>query len=211
MLHCLSHVWLFATLWTVAYQASLSMGLPSARILQWVAISFSKISSSVQFSSVTQSCPTLCDAINRSIPGLPVHHQLPELVSFSFPKDEQFSTNIILLNEGFFLRNTHPVRLYAGYYPLVVCWNPILILPQGRQDQWISAAGNVVGTWDSESPAPVSVLTVPLWTVWPWISPQFLLSLSLLISVGKISCCCLQGFKRRLAEINIANRNVNLL
>ena len=29
-------------------------------------------------SSVAQSCPTLCDPVNRSPPGLPVHHQLPE-------------------------------------------------------------------------------------------------------------------------------------
>ena len=33
---------------------------------------------SVQFSSVAQSCPTLCDPMSRSTPGLPVHHQLPE-------------------------------------------------------------------------------------------------------------------------------------
>ena len=33
---------------------------------------------SVQFSSVAQSCPTLCDPMNCSMPGLPVHHQLPE-------------------------------------------------------------------------------------------------------------------------------------
>ena len=33
---------------------------------------------SVQFSSVTQSCLTLCDPMNRSMPGLPVHHKLPE-------------------------------------------------------------------------------------------------------------------------------------
>ena len=32
----------------------------------------------LQFSSVTQSCPTLFDPMNRSTPGLPVHHQLPE-------------------------------------------------------------------------------------------------------------------------------------
>ena len=32
----------------------------------------------VQFSSVAQSCPTLCDPMNRSTPGLSVHHQLPE-------------------------------------------------------------------------------------------------------------------------------------
>ena len=33
---------------------------------------------SVQFSSVAQSCPTLCAPMNCSTPGLPVHHQLPE-------------------------------------------------------------------------------------------------------------------------------------
>ena len=33
---------------------------------------------SVQFSSVAQSCPTLCNHMNRSTLGLPVHHQLPE-------------------------------------------------------------------------------------------------------------------------------------
>ena len=37
-----------------------------------------KCPGSVQFSSVTQSCPTLCDPMNCSTPGLPVHHQLPE-------------------------------------------------------------------------------------------------------------------------------------
>ena len=33
---------------------------------------------SVQLSSVAQLCPTLCDPMNRSTPGLPVHHQLLE-------------------------------------------------------------------------------------------------------------------------------------
>ena len=33
---------------------------------------------SVQFSSFAQSCPTLCDPMNHSTPGPPVHHQLPE-------------------------------------------------------------------------------------------------------------------------------------
>ena len=36
-------------------------------------VTYSK--STVQFSSVTQSCPTFCDPMNRSTPGLPVHHQ----------------------------------------------------------------------------------------------------------------------------------------
>ena len=33
---------------------------------------------SVQFNSIAQLCPTLCDPMNRSTPGLPVHHHLPE-------------------------------------------------------------------------------------------------------------------------------------
>ena len=36
--------------------------------------------SSVQFSSVAQSCPTLYDPMNRSMPGLPVHRHLPEFI-----------------------------------------------------------------------------------------------------------------------------------
>ena len=36
--------------------------------------------SSVQFSSVAQSCPTLCDLMNHSMPGLPVHHQILEFI-----------------------------------------------------------------------------------------------------------------------------------
>ena len=39
---------------------------------------FPAIHSFFQFSSVAQSCPTLCDPMNCSTPGLPVHHQHPE-------------------------------------------------------------------------------------------------------------------------------------
>ena len=40
--------------------------------------SLSEMLPSVQFNSVAQLCPTLCDPMNCSTPGLPVHHQLPE-------------------------------------------------------------------------------------------------------------------------------------
>ena len=61
-----SRVRLFGTPWSVACQAPMSMGFS-----RWEF-------SSVQFSSVAQSCPTLYDPMNRSTPGLPVHHQLLE-------------------------------------------------------------------------------------------------------------------------------------
>ena len=40
---------------------------------------------SYQIRSVAQSCPTLCDPMNRSTPSLPVHHQLPEFTQDSCP------------------------------------------------------------------------------------------------------------------------------
>ena len=46
-----------------------------------IAQLLSKAASSIhniEFSSVTQLCPTLCNPIDCSMPGLPVHHQLPE-------------------------------------------------------------------------------------------------------------------------------------
>ena len=51
-------------------------GLWPARLLcLW---NFPGKNTGVQSSSVTQSCPTLCDPMNSSTPGLPVHHHLPE-------------------------------------------------------------------------------------------------------------------------------------
>ena len=51
-----------------------------ARLLYPARISFKYEGEikSFQFSSVAQSCPTLCDPMNCSTPGLLVHHQLPE-------------------------------------------------------------------------------------------------------------------------------------
>ena len=100
-----SHVQLFATPWTTAYQAPLSMGFsrqeywnglpfpspgdlpnpgiePRSPALQadstiWATREAQRLTL-LQFSSVAQSCPTLCNPMNRSTPGLPVHHQLPE-------------------------------------------------------------------------------------------------------------------------------------
>ena len=37
------------------------------------------LSTNAYFSSIAQSCPTLCDPMHCSMPGLPVHHQLSEL------------------------------------------------------------------------------------------------------------------------------------
>ena len=49
---------------------------------------------SVQFSSVAQSCLTLCDPMNRSTPGLPVHHQLLEFTQTQRPSSPWCHTAI---------------------------------------------------------------------------------------------------------------------
>ena len=55
-------------------KVGLKLNIQKTKIVASSTVQFS----SVQFSSVAQSCPTLCDPMNRSTPGLPVHHQLPE-------------------------------------------------------------------------------------------------------------------------------------
>ena len=57
-----------------------------------------------QFSSVARSCPTLCDPMNCSIPGLHVHHKLPEFTQ------------------------THAHRVGDAIQPLILC-RPLLLLP----------------------------------------------------------------------------------
>ena len=69
-----------------AHQAALSLGLVNINyhvvanfflVMRMFKIYFLQFSL-VQFSSVAQSCPTLCDPMDCSTPGLPVHHQLQE-------------------------------------------------------------------------------------------------------------------------------------
>ena len=50
----------------------------------------------LQFSSVTQSCLTLCDPMNHSTPGLPVHYQLLELLKLMSIKSVTPSSHLIL-------------------------------------------------------------------------------------------------------------------
>ena len=51
--------------------------LPLLLYVCWGFICYPRVNPD-QIRSVAQSCPTLCDPMNRSMPGLPVHHQLPE-------------------------------------------------------------------------------------------------------------------------------------
>ena len=56
---------------------------PKNKERNWISQKFPI--SVLQIRSVTQSCPSLCDPMNRSTPGLPVHHQLPEFTQTQRP------------------------------------------------------------------------------------------------------------------------------
>ena len=87
-----SFTWNGKPLWLLIAFRRLSMcpGQTSQRLKELYAVVFVNGSTekvkpkncyiryAIQFSSVTQLCPTLCDPMNCSMSGLPVHHQLPE-------------------------------------------------------------------------------------------------------------------------------------
>ena len=52
--------------------------VPVTLLTLFEALSFPQVLEIHQIRSVAQSCPTLCNPMNRSTPGLPVHHKLPE-------------------------------------------------------------------------------------------------------------------------------------
>ena len=78
---------------------------------------------SVQFSSVTQSCPTLCNPMNRSRPGLPVHHQLPSLLKPMSIESVMPSNHLILCRPLLLLPPIPPsIRVFSSESTLHVRW-----------------------------------------------------------------------------------------
>ena len=70
---------------------------------------------SIQFSSVTQSCLTLCDPMNRSTPGLPIHHQLSE--------STQTHNHLILCRPLLLLPSTFPsIRVFSKESAFCIRW-----------------------------------------------------------------------------------------
>ena len=80
-----------------------------------------------QIRSVTQSCPTLCNPMNRSTPGLPVHHQLPEFTQ------------------------THVHRVSDAIQPSHPLSSPSLPVPNPSQHQslfqWVNSLHEVAKYW----------------------------------------------------------------
>ena len=68
---------------------------------------FKNLQMKVQFSSVIQSCPTLCDPMNRSTPGLPVHHQMKRCLE----KENRLKDKVLSSRDTFQIQCSHSKSL----------------------------------------------------------------------------------------------------
>ena len=94
-----------------------------------------------QFSSITQSCPTLWDPMNPSMPGLPVHHQLPEITQIHVHQVVMPSSHLILCLPVLFLPPIpRSIRVFYNESTLHMRWpkywsfNFASVLPKNTQD-----------------------------------------------------------------------------
>ena len=91
-----------------------------------------------QFSSVTQSCPTLCNPMDYSTPGFPVHHQLPKLAQTcpsSQWMDRMPSNHLILC---------HPLLLLPSIFPSIRVFSNESVLSSGGQSIGASVSTSVL-------------------------------------------------------------------
>ena len=78
---------------------------------------------SVQFSSFTQLCLTLCDPMNRSTPGLPVHHHLQEFTQTQSIKSVMPSSHLILCHPLLLLPSIFPnIRVFSNESVFCIRW-----------------------------------------------------------------------------------------
>ena len=78
---------------------------------------------SIQFSSVAQLCLTLCNPMNRSTPGLPVYHHLPEFTQTQSIESVMPSSHLILCRPLFLLPPIPPsIRVFSNESTLRMRW-----------------------------------------------------------------------------------------
>ena len=77
----------------------------------------------IQFSSVAQSCPTLCNPMNRSTQGLPVHHQLPKFTQLMSIESVMLSNHLILCRPLLLLPSIFPnIRVLSNESAPCIRW-----------------------------------------------------------------------------------------
>ena len=94
------------------------------------------------FSSVTQSCLTLCDPMNHSTPGLPVHHQVPEFIQTHVHQVSDAISHLILCHPLLLLLPIPPsIRVFSNESTLRMRWPKywsfsFSIIPSNKSQGW---------------------------------------------------------------------------
>ena len=104
----------------------------------------------IQFSSVTQLCLTLCDPMDCSTPGFPVHHQLPELAQ----------THVHWVSDA--IQPPHPVIPFSSCpqsFPASGSFQMSQLFTSGGQSTGVSASGSVL-PMNTQDRSPLG------WTGW---------------------------------------------
>ena len=130
---------------------SLQMVIAAMKLKDTYSLEEKSWPTSVQFSSVAQSCPTLCNPMNHSMPGPPVHHQLPEFTQ----------THVHQVSDA--IQPSHPLSSPS----------PPALNPSQHQSlfQWVNSlheVAKVLGISASASVLPMNIQDwFPLgWTGW---------------------------------------------
>ena len=95
----------------------------------------------VQFSSIPQSCPTLCDLMDCSTAGLPLHHQLPELAQ----------THVDRVGDG-----CHPT-ISSFVVPFSSCLQSLPASESSTITQFFVSGGQSIGVSGSASVLPMNI------------------------------------------------------
>ena len=103
------------------YQIYLLFMISQFTIIHWHSKSGIRMYN--QFSSVTQSYPTLYDSMDCSMPGFPVHHQLPEFTQTQSIESVMSSNHLILCHPFLFLPSIFPgIEVFSNESVLRIRW-----------------------------------------------------------------------------------------
>ena len=123
-----------------------------------------EVVSSVQFSSVTQSCSNLCNPMDCSMPGLPVHHQLLEPTQTHVPASVMPSNHLILCC---------PLLLLPSIFPSIRFFSNESVLHIRRPKYWsfsisISLSNEYSGliSFRMDWLGPPNYIQVMYWIYW---------------------------------------------
>ena len=101
---------------------SLSLYTKTCSYFPWLTFVILELFS-LQLSSITQSYPILCDPIDCSMPGFPVHHQLPELAQTHVHRVSDPSNHLILCGTLLLLPSIFPtIRVFSKKSALHIRW-----------------------------------------------------------------------------------------